>query len=100
MPLKPNHLQLALLGSYPGVSLLPFRADDYGEIERAIATGECDDHLFLFLWTMLGEFSNADRLAAARVIDSAIANLQAVRKAVASGAQRDPDAPPPMPGIG
>jgi len=98
--LKPNALQLALLRSYPGVALLPFHPDDHGAVERSIATGDCDDHLFVFLWTMLGELSSDDRLPAAGLIDSAIANLQAVRDAVASGDQGDPNAPPPMPGTG
>lgn len=80
--------------------MLPFHPDDYGQIERAIATGDCDDHLFIFLWTMLADLPDGDRAAAATLIDSAMANLSAVRNAVASGGGRNPDDPPPMPGTG
>ncbi|MCC0004669.1 MAG: hypothetical protein H6872_05825 [Methylobacteriaceae bacterium] len=100
MDLKPNAHQLALLRSYPGISVLPFHPDDYGQIERAIATGDCADHLFIFLWTMLADLPDGDRAAAATLIDSAMANLSAVRNAVASGGGRNPDDPPPMPGTG
>jgi hypothetical protein len=95
-----NAFQRLLLQSYPSAALLGFALDDYAEINRQVSLGLADDKLFAFMWETLAGLDPNDRRSAALLLDSAISNMEAVKKAILGITGPDEHAASQLPTIG
>ena len=95
-----NAFQRLLLQSYPSAAFLGFALDDYAEINRQVSLGLADDKLFAFMWETLAGLDPNDRRSAALLLDSAISNMEAVKKVILGVTGPDEHAASQLPTIG
>jgi hypothetical protein len=81
MTVTANQFQTAMLKAYP-VEDLSFDVSDIEEIDRVVKADEIGDTLFAFLWRELHDAASAAE--ARQMMDSAIQQLENVRKAMSA----------------
>lgn len=77
-----NEHQKTLLAAYPSVGMLPIDPADPESVEVVVESDGTGDTLFSFLWRELGDVGDESAADAVRALNSAIADIEAVKNAI------------------